>query len=173
MPPGRLPVYHVHGFLPRQSRSVSSDSTEIVFSQEEYHAFTLEPFSWQVTTQLYFLRNYVCLFLGTSLRDMNMVRLASHAKAHGKRLSAYVLMARSDVLRESDTNTYDANKKENVFKVRVMSSLCDDIGVRLILCENRESVETRVKTLANILQMSRAGLMEDINAQSGNAIHPE
>ena len=68
-----LPVYHVHGFLPR-SGSIPSDS-ELVFSEDSYHSQFIDSFSWSNLIQLNKLTQNTCLFVGISLTDPNMRRL--------------------------------------------------------------------------------------------------
>lgn len=71
--PNELPVYHVHGYLPREGRI--KRETEIVFSEEAYHSQFIEPFSWSNLIQLNKLSQNTCLFVGLSLRDPNLRRL--------------------------------------------------------------------------------------------------
>jgi len=73
-----LPVYHVHGFLPRGE--ISQASEKIVFSEDEYHTQYIEPHGWSNAVQLYHYMNNVCLFIGTSLTDPNLRRLLDSAR---------------------------------------------------------------------------------------------
>jgi hypothetical protein len=69
----QLPIYHVHGYLPRTGE-IPLDST-LVFSEDAYHNQFLEPFSWSNLIQLNKLTQNTCLFIGISLTDPNMRRL--------------------------------------------------------------------------------------------------
>lgn len=42
--PSELPIYHVHGYLPRRGKV--SETSDIVFSEDAYHGQFLDPFSW-------------------------------------------------------------------------------------------------------------------------------
>lgn len=68
-----LPIYHVHGYLPRKG-TIPKDN-EIVFSEDAYHSQFIEPFSWSNLIQLNKLSQNTCLFVGLSLTDPNLRRL--------------------------------------------------------------------------------------------------
>jgi hypothetical protein len=87
--PNELPVYHVHGYLPRTGRI--PDETDIVFSEDAYHSQFIDPFSWSNLIQLNKLTQNTCLFVGVSLTDPNLRRLLDVAwrKNPDKNLSHY------------------------------------------------------------------------------------
>jgi len=89
--PNELPVYHVHGYLPREGR-IKKDA-EIVFSEDAYHSQFIEPFSWSNLIQLNKLSQNTCLFVGLSLRDPNLRRLldVSNRKNPSRILSHYIV----------------------------------------------------------------------------------
>lgn len=86
-----MPIYHVHGFLPRSGDV--DESTELVFSEDAYHSQFIDPFSWSNLIQLNKLTQNTCLFVGISLTDPNMRRLLDVAwrKNPGKRLQHYIV----------------------------------------------------------------------------------
>ncbi len=69
-----LPIYHVHGFLPRRNDINYPVNCEVVLAMDEYLNSFRQQDSWNNTTQIFFLRNHPCLFIGTSLKDINMLR---------------------------------------------------------------------------------------------------
>lgn len=71
--PTELPIYHVHGYLPRKGEI--SSHTNVVFSEDAYHTQFIEPFSWSNLIQLNKLSQNTCLFVGLSLTDPNLRRL--------------------------------------------------------------------------------------------------
>lgn len=89
--PNELPVYHVHGYLPRTGKI--PDATDIVFSEDAYHSQFIDPFSWSNLIQLNKLTQNTCLFVGVSLTDPNLRRLLDVAwrKNPDKTLSHYII----------------------------------------------------------------------------------
>jgi len=115
-----LPVYHVHGFLPRTGE-IPHESA-LVFAEDAYHTQFLDAFSWSNLIQLNKLTQNVCLFIGVSLNDPNMRRLLDVAwrKNPNKELGHYMIKKRpsgtdevvckiSQVLEEQDANTLGLN----------------------------------------------------------------
>jgi hypothetical protein len=86
-----LPVYHVHGYLPRTGKI--PDDTDIVFSEDAYHSQFIDPFSWSNLIQLNKLTQNTCLFVGVSLTDPNLRRLLDVAwrKNPDKSVSHYIV----------------------------------------------------------------------------------
>jgi hypothetical protein len=86
-----LPIYHVHGFLPRNGNV--NEKTELVFSEDAYHSQFIDPFSWSNLIQLNKLTQNTCLFIGISLTDPNMRRLLDVAwrKNPNKSLGHYII----------------------------------------------------------------------------------
>jgi NAD-dependent SIR2 family protein deacetylase len=74
--PNELPVYHVHGFLPENTKGYESlDKSTLVFSEEGYHQIYSEPYHWSNLVQLNNLREYNCIMVGLSMTDPNLRRL--------------------------------------------------------------------------------------------------
>lgn len=71
--PTEIPIYHVHGFLPRKKKL--AEANDIVFSEDAYHSQFIEPFSWSNLVQLSNLNQNTCLFVGLSMTDPNLRRL--------------------------------------------------------------------------------------------------
>lgn len=86
-----LPIYHVHGFLPRSGKV--DEKNDLVFSEDAYHSQFIDPFSWSNLIQLNKLTQNTCLFVGISLTDPNMRRLLDVAwrKNPNKSLSHYII----------------------------------------------------------------------------------
>ncbi|MCD8031121.1 MAG: SIR2 family protein [Bacteroides sp.] len=68
-----LPIYHVHGYLPRTGKIAPTKN--IVFSEDTYHTQFIEPFSWSNLIQLNKLSQNTCLLIGLSMTDPNLRRL--------------------------------------------------------------------------------------------------
>ena len=86
-----LPIYHVHGFLPRHEK-IPKDR-EIIFSEDAYHGQFIDPFSWSNLIQLNKLSQNTCLFIGLSLTDPNLRRLldVANRKNPGKAMNHYLI----------------------------------------------------------------------------------
>lgn len=95
--PSELPLYHVHGFLPREG--AIDERQELVFSSDAYHTQFIDPFSWSNLTQLNHLNQNTCLFVGLSMTDPNLRRLldVSMRKDPEKTLNHFVFKKRYDV----------------------------------------------------------------------------
>lgn len=75
-----LPIYHVHGFLPQKNDINFPFDSDIVLTTDEYIDSMRRHDSWNNSTQLHFLNNYLSVFVGASLRDINMLRHLFSAK---------------------------------------------------------------------------------------------
>jgi len=96
----QLPVYHVHGYLPR---SGAVPKTDLVFSEDAYHSQFIDAFSWSNLIQLSKLTQNTCLFIGISLTDPNMRQLLDVAwrKNPDKIMSHFIIKKRPEHPRES------------------------------------------------------------------------
>lgn len=73
-----IPIYHLHGYLPRDNRREAQDS--LVFTDAQYWACAANPLSMANSVFAHALHDSHCLFIGLSMTDMNIHRwLASHA----------------------------------------------------------------------------------------------
>lgn len=124
--PDQLPFYYVHGFLPNNNTSIKSTDSLIVLSYDEYFQNMLDPYSWQTITQLHFLRNYTCLFVGASLSDWNMVRMLNSVKNYSSNNRVYTLMCYKDFVKDTTTQEFDK------FLIRIKTTFFNEIGVKLI-----------------------------------------
>lgn len=71
-----LGIYHVHGFLPQEKENYENlTKSLLVFSEEGYHKLMIEPYNWANISQLNYMINNTCLFIGLSMTDPNMRRL--------------------------------------------------------------------------------------------------
>jgi hypothetical protein len=77
---GRIPTYYMHGFLHFDAeQSEDRKSVPCVFTEDEYFDFFNRPNSVFNYTFLYLLREFHCLFVGSSMRDQNVRRLLHYS----------------------------------------------------------------------------------------------
>lgn len=101
--PTELPIYHVHGYLPRNGKIPKN--ADVVFSEDTYHSQFIEPFSWSNLVQLNKLNQNTCLFLGISLTDPNLRRLldVANRKNSSNSLNHYIIKKEPNLSNENDT----------------------------------------------------------------------
>jgi hypothetical protein len=71
-----IPVYHVHGFLPRAGaarRWLDAPDT-LVFTDAEYWATVASPLSFANRVVAQALHDSTCIFVGLSMSDVNLIR---------------------------------------------------------------------------------------------------
>lgn len=95
-----LPIYHIHGFIPPYNEFLPQKDNEIVLSMEEFYENTQNVYSWQTATQLHFLCHFTCIFLGSSLTDINTQRMIHYASKIGNDDKIYYLHAASMGMKE-------------------------------------------------------------------------
>lgn len=101
--PNELPIYHVHGYLPRTGKI--PNKMEVMFSEDAYHSQFIEPFSWSNLIQLNKLSQNTCLLIGLSLSDPNLRRLldVANRKDPEKALNHYLIKKVPSNSNSSDT----------------------------------------------------------------------
>jgi SIR2-like domain len=90
-PTGAVPVTHLHGFADR-----SGHSKQIVLTEEQYHRMQ-RGFSWQEQNVTERLESSVCLFVGTSLTDPNLIRYLYGYEQSRARRHAAVFVRQGDL----------------------------------------------------------------------------
>jgi hypothetical protein len=127
-----LPIYHVHGFIPPSDSIIIEEAENIVLTVDEYFSNMIEPFSWQTNTQLFYLNNFNCLFLGVSLNDWNMMRALSYSGRYSKASNHFALFV---------NDSFDQGKKISTFMNRVRASIFEDLGIKPIYTETNDYKE--------------------------------
>lgn len=110
-----LPIYHIHGLIPPYNEFLPVKDNEIVLSMEEFYENTQNVYSWQTATQLHFLCHFTCLFLGSSLTDINTQRMIHYASKIGNDDKIYYLHAVSKSMKER------LNEKEYISYLKLVN----------------------------------------------------
>jgi hypothetical protein len=100
IPSGRLPVYHVHGYVPM--RGTGSKPKEIVFTEEQYHSAAETAYSWSNLVQIQAMASSVGLMIGLSMTDPNMRRLLDAVRKIPVRLPHFALLQEPALSNPSD-----------------------------------------------------------------------
>ena len=79
-----LPIYHVHGFLPKDNKKTISK--DIIFDERSYHNTYHDAFHWSNIVQIDTYTKNICIFIGLSMNDPNLRRLLdASAKLHKRK----------------------------------------------------------------------------------------
>jgi hypothetical protein len=126
--PDALPVYHVHGFLPRSGPGSRFD--EILLTEEQYHRAAHEDYSWSNLVQLRYLTSSVGLMVGLSMTDQNMRRLLDAIARAPIRVPTFALLKRPPftTLEPHELNAINDAAKE-YYEEFTLGGL-DDVGLK-------------------------------------------
>jgi hypothetical protein len=89
--PGKLPIYHVHGYVPVDDKR-GSNPEEIIFTEEQYHLAAQDAYSWSNLVQLQCMASSTGLMVGLSLSDRNIRRLLDAVKKTPLKSENYALI---------------------------------------------------------------------------------
>ena len=144
-----LGIYHVHGFLPQEKANYDNlTKSLLVFSEEGYHKLMLEPYSWANISQLNYMINNTCLFIGLSMTDPNMRRLLEIAAQ--KRIDNdgdcqhYAIMLRFG-LKESEG--VDSIKSFERVNETLQESFFKELGVNVIWIDRFDEIPDLLKQI--------------------------
>lgn len=93
-----LSIYHVHGFLPEvqfKTHIQKRYQKSIYLTEEDYNELYNQPYSWQISSQLSFFRENICLFVGCSLADPNIRRLLEMTKKEAR--THYAILSKDNM----------------------------------------------------------------------------
>jgi len=144
--PEQLPIYHVHGFLPRDEEDYKGiPKSSVIFSEEGYHNLMQDAYHWSNIIQLNFFLENTCLMIGLSVTDPNLRRLLDVAARNNNVPKHYVLLKRlllSEVLGRSNGKKF----RENVIEAfiskhhRLQETSFQQLGLNIIWFENYDEI---------------------------------
>ena len=75
-----MPIYHIHGYLPRVRKSGRDAPDTLVFTDRQYWDSVASPASFANRVMANALHDSHCVFVGLSMTDVNLMRwLGTHA----------------------------------------------------------------------------------------------
>jgi hypothetical protein len=131
----KLPVVHVHGYLPREGPIPQLD---LVFTEDEYHKLSYSAFHWALSDIVNCFRNYTVLFVGLSMSDPNLRRLLDATYVSSDGLVHYLLR-----------KEYEIAPAERVKAIRIIDDYAQEQGRRVGLNEvkSESSVSDAIDTM--------------------------
>lgn len=126
--PDALPVYHVHGYLPRHGRGSTYD--EILLTEEQYHRAAHEDYSWSNLVQLRYLTGSVGLMVGLSMTDQNMRRLLDAIVRAPIRVPTFALLQRPTLTRLEPRELDAINDAAKAYYEDFRLGGLDDVGLK-------------------------------------------
>lgn len=120
---GELPIFHVHGFMPREGELTHDN--QITLGEDLYHQQYTDVYSWANLVQLAKYKSSHCLFVGTSFTDPNQRRLLDIANDQrgGDPLRHFVIRKRYDVATIEIRLKRHLESSEEVFTQKVMQNI--------------------------------------------------
>lgn len=150
-------IYHVHGFLPQKKGEYKNLAKSLlVFSEEGYHKLLLDPYNWANISQLNFLINHCCVFIGLSMTDPNLRRLleiSAQKQADGDLSCKHYLITTKDKIKGSDQSNGVADF-ENV-NASLQESLYEELGVNVIWIEEFSEIPGILRKIKDGIEVTR------------------
>lgn len=141
--PNNLPIYHVHGLLPRNGRITQTHRRSIVFSEDEYHRQFQDAFGWQNVKMVDLLTSRQCLFLGTSLTDPNQRRLLEIANLKQPTMVHYAML-------KDKVGLSSGSKRAQLLRAQLRDLMADslrNIGIQVIWVKEHSDVVALLKQI--------------------------
>ena len=111
---GFKPIYHVHGYIPRNEKNPGFPT----LSEKEYHKLYSRTHQWSNVVQLNALYSTTCFFIGFSMSDPNQRRLLDLARnvdlgsTEAGRAQHYIFLRRQNLKGEASSAVNDEHFRE-------------------------------------------------------------
>lgn len=128
-----LSIFHVHGFLPQvgyKSHINTRHKKSIYLTEENYNDLYNHPYSWQISSQLSFFRENICLFVGCGLTDPNIRRLLAMTREENR--THYAIISKGNM------TTND---------LAIASTHLSRLGIEVIWVNNHKEVADKLRDL--------------------------
>ncbi|WP_424355848.1 SIR2 family protein [Methanobacterium sp. MBAC-LM] len=136
----KLPIYHVHGFLPQKGKITPEMENSIVFEEKEYHTQYKDPYSWQNLIQLNLLKEKTVLFVGLSMNDPNLRRLLDIAKSYSKDIKHFAII--------KDHWETKSEKLANIYR-SMEEDVFEELGVNVIWFRDYSEINEIITEINN------------------------
>lgn len=144
-----LGIYHVHGFLPQEMENYKNlTKSLLVFSEDGYHKLMLDPYNWANISQLNYMINNTCLFIGLSMTDPNMRRLleiAAHKRdENDEECQHYAIMRRFKIKDSEDVASIKSFERVNE---SLQERFFGDLGVNVLWIDDFSEIPSLLKQI--------------------------
>ncbi len=106
---GKLPIYHVHGYVPLNVTELTEQ--DIVFTEDQYHQSAKDAYSWANLVQIQSLSSTTGLMIGLSLSDRNMRRLLDAVSQMPVETNNYALLKKPALKKPDQAELNRINEK--------------------------------------------------------------
>jgi hypothetical protein len=106
---GKMPVYHVHGYVPLNV--VELTNHDIVFTEDQYHQSAKDSYSWANLVQIQLLSSSTGLMIRLSLSDRNMRRLLDAVSQMPIETDDYALLKEPTWKKHNEAELKQINEK--------------------------------------------------------------
>ncbi len=142
-----LNIYHVHGYLPKELNDSYDSSSEIVFSEEDYHRIYRDSFCWSNIAQLNAFKSSTCLFIGCSLTDPNLRRLLDVAVKNTDNAKHFAFMKNKTFAADSCND--DLIKIYSDIDRNVRNNYFQSIGINVIWVNDYSEIPAILNSLVS------------------------
>jgi hypothetical protein len=143
----KLPIYHVHGFMPCDYKKYSDlDQSLLVLSEDGYHALQADSYSWSNLVQLKALRDNTVVLIGMSGIDPNLRRLFNIFAKRCDKCKHFIVLHRQ--LTSNPTSLPD-NELEEFSNLHhaIQEAVFKEMGLNVIWYENHKEVQGLVEMM--------------------------
>ena len=140
---GGIPIYYIHGYIGRRKTFSELFNQEITFSIDEYLNLSNNPLIWQNIMPLYNFFLYPSIFLGTSLDDINLLRMIELSQKAKEDSDAFWFKSFKP----------DENPSAISFFAKLKKINCVNCGISKINSTRYKLVKATLKALVNNLKI--------------------
>lgn len=137
---GKFPIYHVHGYLPKDSKL---PQCELVFSEDTYHSQFYLPYKWQNLIQLDAFNHNTCLFIGVGFTDPNLRRLLDISRNQCGSKRQHYIIRRVETVNKLASSSGFSEKDTKIFLQalnRFQEEDAKKLGLKYLLVNNYDEI---------------------------------